>query len=188
MSAMESVKVGRKVVEVVQDEDPINPRSDGNLGKMVCWHRKYDLGDKHEFKSPDDFRAEWNKDNAVILPLYLYDHSGITMNTSGFSHCDPGHWDSGQVGYIYVSLDGIRSEYKKVNDETIALATKVLQGEVEVYDQYLRGEVYGYVVKVTKHCKACGRSEDKIVDSCWGYYGVKDALEAGKEAAKCART
>ena len=38
-------------------------------------------------------------DGMVILPLYLYDHSGITMNTCGFS-CP---WDSGQVGWIYAS-------------------------------------------------------------------------------------
>ena len=35
----------------------------------------------------------------VILPLYLYDHSGITMSTGPFS-CP---WDSGQVGWIYAS-------------------------------------------------------------------------------------
>jgi len=33
----------------------------------------------------------------VILPLYLYDHGGITMSTGAFS-CP---WDSGQVGWIY---------------------------------------------------------------------------------------
>ena len=30
---------------------------------------------------------------AIVQPLYLYDHGGITMNTTGFS-CS---WDSGQV-------------------------------------------------------------------------------------------
>ena len=34
----------------------------------------------------------------IILPLYLYDHSGISMKTTPFS-CQ---WDSGQVGWIYV--------------------------------------------------------------------------------------
>lgn len=38
-------------------------------------------------------------DKYVILPLFLYDHSGITMSTSVFS-CP---WDSGQVGWIYAS-------------------------------------------------------------------------------------
>jgi len=47
----------------------------------------------------------------IILPLYLYDHSGITMNTTGFS-CG---WDSGQVGYIVMSYEKIRKEYNWKN-------------------------------------------------------------------------
>ena len=49
--------------------------------------------------------------NAVMLPLSLFDHSGITMNTTGFS-CP---WDSGQVGWIYISYEKIRKEYNWKN-------------------------------------------------------------------------
>lgn len=44
----------------------------------------------------------------IILPLFLYDHSGITMNTSGFN-CP---WDSGQVGIIYISKKKAKEEFK----------------------------------------------------------------------------
>ena len=43
----------------------------------------------------------------LMLPLYLYDHSGITMNTTGFS-CP---WDSGQVGWIYASKEDALREF-----------------------------------------------------------------------------
>ncbi len=37
------------------------------------------------------------KTKNCILPVYLYDHSGITINTVPYS-C---RWDSGQIGWIY---------------------------------------------------------------------------------------
>ena len=59
-----------------------------------------------------------------------------------------------------------------------------MNNEVEVYDQYLRGDVYGF--KLTKTvveqeiCPHCGEvireyEDEKEVDSCWGHYG--DCLE-----------
>ena len=68
----------------------------------------------------------------MILPLYLYDHSGITMNTTGFS-CP---WDSGQVGWIYADKRRIEAEYGKVTPETVEKARQVLEGEVKSYDYF----------------------------------------------------
>jgi len=45
-------------------------------------------------------------ENAVILPVYMYDHSGITINTDGFS-CP---WDSGQVGVIFCTRERFLKE------------------------------------------------------------------------------
>jgi hypothetical protein len=79
------------------------------------------------------------EDVAVILPLYLYDHSGITMSTSPFS-C---RWDSGQVGWTFVSKKKIREEYgvKRISKELIEKVTEMLEGEVRTYDMYLTGEL-----------------------------------------------
>jgi hypothetical protein len=177
---------GDYTINVQRDDDPMNPRVDwDNLGTMVCWHRNYNLGDnRHGYETPNVFVhvlsclyseeateyltdeqidrcwAEVHKKN-VVLPLYLYDHSGITMSTTGFS-CP---WDSGQVGYIYISLEDIRKEYnwKLVTKTRRKQIEKYLTGEVEVYDHYLTGSVYGYTI--TK-----GEDEEDV-DSCWGYFG-----------------
>ena len=92
---------------------------------MICFHKRYNLGDKHDFDRSD--YESWDElkqaiiketDAAIILPLYLYDHSGITMNTTGF-YCP---WDSGIVGYITISKAKIRSEYglKKVSKKMLS--------------------------------------------------------------------
>lgn len=104
----------------------------------------------------------------VILPLYLYDHSGITMNTTSFS-CP---WDSGQVGWIYADKQMIEKEYGKVTPETLEKARQVLEGEVKSYDYFLTGQCYGFQLF----------REDVEVDSCWGFLGeIRDVQDDVKD-------
>ena len=99
-----------RILKVERDDYPLNPREDwDNFGNMICFHRNYSLGDyelSKEYEPNDYYKLKKRKD-VVILPLYLYDHSGITINTTGFS-C---RWDSGQVGFIYVTHEEIRKEF-----------------------------------------------------------------------------
>lgn len=92
-----------------------------------------------------------------IMPLYLYDHSGITMNTTGFS-C---RWDSGQVGWIYATHDEIRKEYGKLTEDTIDAARRLLVAEIAEYDAYISGQCYGF------RLFELGQE----TDSCWGFLG-----------------
>ena len=95
------------IIKVETDDDPLNPREEyDNMGTMVCFHKRYVLGDKHEYKESDyngwgelEKAITRKEDAAVLLPIFMYDHSGITIQTRPFS-CP---WDSGQVGFIFVS-------------------------------------------------------------------------------------
>ena len=232
---------------VCDDDQPLNPREDyDNFGTMVCWHRRYSLGDEHKYDDPSEFLhdklfsiyssypsseygkpvydflksgkaetakleynrstrewelseqwfggKEWNKSSSypaslkgkdvpdwflddclsalknsemmklleqsgqfVIMPLYLYDHSGITISTGPFS-CP---WDSGQVGWIYADADKIKEEYGEVTPETLKKTANVLESEVKDYDYYLTGQCYGFQLF----------EGDTEVDSCWGFLG-----------------
>ena len=172
--AYETAKVGPYTVKVVQDDDPMNPRKDyDHLGRMVCFHRRYNLGDKHSFdiESAKEFRKQ---KNVYSLPLYLYDHSGITMRTGPFS-CP---WDSGCVGFIYIERETFLKEfgYKKMTKKVKEHLYKVLEAEVEEYDNYLTGEVYGYIVET---------EDGEFVDSCYGYFGdTKYCLNEGIQSAQ----
>jgi hypothetical protein len=165
MSSVFKERIGEFKIKIKHDGDCCwNPRTDcDNFGTMLCAHGRYNLGDK-QFRTSEQIEDELAENNAVVkLPLYLYDHSGITMNTTGFS-CP---WDSGQVGIIYVDKKGILEATggKILTKKRLEHAKRLLQGEVETYDQYLRGKVYGFVVKR----KVEGEWEE--VDSCWGFYG-----------------
>ncbi len=132
---------------IITRADDFNPRDNDNLGVMVCFHKRYRLGDGHdysvnEFNSWDELRSRLEKDypGGVILNLYLYDHGGITISTEPFS-CP---WDSGQIGFIVASADMIRENFgvKRVTRSVRERATRLLLAEVEEYDAYLRGDVY----------------------------------------------
>ena len=132
-----------------------------------------------EFKELMDLVKETN----VILPIYIYDHSGVTINTTGFS-CK---WDSGRIGWIYCPKEKFLKETGFSKEELFQenKAEKFLKDEVELYDYYLRGDVYEYILEKKKVCEACGHIEWEEIDSCWGFYGsegidtIKDHL--GKE-------
>jgi hypothetical protein len=183
-----------RVLRIIQDENPESPREWDNLGTMICSHRKYKLGDKQleskldqmqeivqdlnireyiegldeDYWYDEDKLQEFieTKEGAVVLPLYIYDHSGITMNTTGFS-C---RWDSGQVGWIYVSKERIIEEYGDASKESVEKARRVLESEVETYAQYLEGDVYGFEIVKQEQCDH-GHVHEKHEDSCWGFYG-----------------
>ena len=241
---------------IQNDECPISPRTDfdGHIGKMMCWHRHYNLGDYEEnnFSDPDQFLSnilhenvsdksiinfvrngktsnetklvynrsskmwelwawyyvtfqspkeakfqiyEENEDitwlvddiidclsdkdkwyllekhaNIVALPLYLYDHSGITMNCCGFSD----RLDSGQVGWIYTDKNTVLETGADIKGNWKKTAYEWMKGEVKEYDMYLQNKVYGII---TEEYNGEGDPEDDNnwtdKESCWGFYSGK---------------
>lgn len=213
-------------VRIVSDPDPSSPREWDNLGRMVCWHDRYNLGDEQPSEDAADYLRNLLREagedafvdgldarfeaiatkldrtlpgvsygsdrynrafdeaakpiheelNTLLakhyttLPLYLYDHSGITMSTGAFSCA----WDSGKVGFVFCSLAQARIEHSLPDatwetsltycEESMTLreaVSKLMAQEVKTYAQFLEGEVYGYEVT---------HNETGKEDSCWGFY------------------
>lgn len=234
------------LLKISLDEDAPNPRADsGNLGKMVCWHRRYTLGDEHNYDEPrnflidlieknvkeneilqmakadsinnikmyynhseklwvvesyDSYYREWDKeielaepyakckselaeailgamDNSVllklaekhccILPLYLFDHSGLHISTEDLTKWPDGRWDAGQIGWIYTDRKVIAAQYGRCGSAGMDQARKRLEGEVKLYDRYLAGECYGFVLY----------QYGEMEDSCWGFLGTFDEVK-----------
>ncbi len=168
---------------IIQDEDAMNPFEDWDtLGTLVIWHRNYSFGGEDgekEYGDPKDFETMAKKEKLTYLPLYLFDHSGLTISTKPFS-CP---WDSGQVGYIYVMQKNWDAEYKDVKgtkEELVEKAHKTLRCEVDALDQYLTGDVWGVVVERETKCDKCGDESEDHLDSCWGFFGYEYAKEECK--------
>lgn len=163
----ETIRYKGYEITIGQDEYGFSPREWDNLGTMVCFHSRYDLGDKHNMTIEEAKELPSRKD-VIVLPLYLYDHSGITMNTTGFS-CP---WDSGQVGFIYVTKEKAREWMgkRRLTKAAMKEVVDILKSEVEIYDQYLRGDVYYFsILKL-----------GEPLDSCHDIYGYDNALSEAK--------
>jgi hypothetical protein len=165
-------------LEIKQDENPESPREWGGLSKMICFHNRHVLGDKHNL-TIEEAKALFPKmqKEGVALPLYLYDHGGISMATSNTSWPFNCRWDSGMVGFIYADRKMILEMFgkEKLTKGMKGGALSNLEKEVETYNQYLQGDVYGYIIK---------DEQGDCVDSCWGFYGEEDAKEQGASALK----
>ncbi len=198
-------------IEVHSDFDPSNPRKEWDeASHMVCWHRRYDLGDEMPKDSPDEWmrsfldgikagyregeRKRHNKPclddldrtqllllflgHGIIMPLFLYDHSGITISTRSFNgRAQHAGWDSGQVGWVYMTNEEIIKEWGGYRTdrghhlptpEAIEKAEACIKAEVQVYDDYLTGSVYGYIIV---------DPDGEHGDSCWGFYGTSGKNE-----------
>jgi hypothetical protein len=159
-----------------------DPRDWSQLGIMFCWHPNYTLGDE-QFSGPEDVGGARSMQDVarylfrergalVALPLYLYDHSGITIRagepiyrnsrkdeaarSSGRFALDGAGWDTSMVGYIFTTAEKI-AEIGTPKDRII----EALRAEVDEYDDFLTGNVYGYVVE---------DRDGNHLDSCWGFF------------------
>jgi len=170
MQAIETFSVGSRQVKIFPDEDCTSPRENDNLGTIVYTSTRYTLGDTRlegwQIKDIED-----SPDTAVWLPVYAYIHSGVVLNTTGFS-CP---WDSGQCGIIYATVDTLIKEYGADTPENRVLAEQVLRAEVEEFSKYVGGECYGYVVE---------DPDGEEHDSCWGFIGFDYVKQAAREAAQ----
>lgn len=145
-------------IEAVPDDNPLNPREDqDNVGIIAYAHRQYDLGEEM-VKDPiawlceklgkedpgergndklEELEEEF-KEEFFALPLYLYDHSGISISTTPFS-CP---WDSGQIGWIYTT----DKQLKKMGTPKDRVYN-ILEAEVKELDDYVRGEIYSVILR-----------------------------------------
>jgi hypothetical protein len=158
-------------VEVVADFDPISPRDDDNLGTIYYSSQRYKLGDECVDKSEIDRII--NDPQMIHLPVYAYIHSGVCLNTTGFS-CP---WDSGMSGIIAVSKEDIRRRYgvKRITAKLMEKVFNALRAEVEIYSAYINGDVFGFQVR---------DDNGDIVDSCYGFYSEREALEEGNHSLR----
>ena len=188
----------RLVIE--QDEFPEDPRSWDNLGTMLCCHREYQLGDCNSNRDTEEQLAEicrkygksdeeidemtfaeevqfiLDQDDVCGLPLYITDHSGISMQTYRFDA-----WDSSFVGLIFVEKDFYLAQMRLKDEEGWKeKAKEALESEIEIYSDFLEGNVYQWtlyeptvVIRQSMDGKELSREideEGEVVDSMVGFY------------------
>lgn len=169
-------------VRIIHQDDDCSyadPRQNTNVGTFVHWHRRYELGDREIDSQENEAMRRGGvkllsryltlaRGATIVIPVGLLDHSGLTIYAGGGPHwSDSAGWDSGTVGVIYDT-----PESREETGVPLDKIEEALRSEIEEYDKYLRGEIYGFVV-----------GDDDLEDSCGGHLGLEYAKEAANEAA-----
>jgi hypothetical protein len=135
----------------------------------------------------------------AAMPLFVYEHSGITMKAGSFVWLereqveredtvsrgrfigDDAGWDTSFVGFIYTTHE--RCEELGV-EETPENIEQQLRGEVSEYASYLEGDVTVYRIE---------DEDGNVLDSCGGFLGVNPydednyVVQEAKHAAEACR-
>lgn len=227
-------RIGDLIVQVFDDEMAyaMNPREDTEpVTEIYGEHRSYEIGDG---KPPLEHMrilerggivllyrymrrfGDPNNDNSPVLgfrKLNMLDHSGVTyyigeIGTRSSHWTDPGGWDSGTVGYVFISRKRWDERaggdpFAVVDGEEAFPLGKVpvkeqgwlhlLKAEVQEYDDWAKGNVWAFrIVKPCDHADEhdtdesiadCPHSE--TVGAVGGYIGdPKYAWEEARSEAK----
>jgi hypothetical protein len=182
VDAIETFKHDGLTVKIYQDGEGASPAEWDNLGTLVAFPRmwnEYRIAERESTGTEDDaidrggfaLLARYLRmaENATAVPFRFEDYgsSGARLHAT-----DEG--DDNPSGFIVTTPDRIR---ELCGDDPKFHATEwaqdALRGELDVWGQYVEGDVYGYVIE----------RNGVEVDSLWGLYGIEDAIEEAKRAA-----
>ena len=179
MEEINSIEYKGMTIRICYDENADSPRAWDNVGTIYSNHRDYNP-DGHkidEIENEDGKLVSEELDRRFIwLPVYYYEHSGLSVSTKrDYPYND--RWDSGLFGIIAVEKERVRKDWgwKAITKKRSEQILRSLEGEIETFDSYCKGEVYGFVVE---------DEEGEHIDSCYGYYGddgMKDAISDAKD-------
>ncbi len=166
-------------VRIKYDEAADSPRKwNSNLGTIISCVGNWDISDFNHSFTNDQMRM-WETEtaddpNVYRLPIYMYEHSGQTISLSPFRD----RWDSGQCGWIYCTKEeALEWGFKEETWQDQAKAE--FESEIEIYDAYIRGETYYYILEEPQMVSHTNQSTGKtweteiwvILESLGGFYG-----------------
>lgn len=143
---------------IERDLEPPAPNEWCDNERLFLWadHCQFSVGEK-----PD------STEGFEVFPLYAYIHSGVALSLGNSEYPFSDRWDSGQVGFVYVSKDPGEFGERPLD--------RVAQSLVDEWNTYLCGDVWGYVIE---------DEDGEHVHSCWGFYGEKFCETEAKQALK----
>ena len=150
-------------IEILFDTEPVSPKEFDLLGTIYSNRSNYNLMGHNldELFYENDEGDEMLDPDYVFLPIYSYEHGGISLSTKrDGQYFDT--FDSGIFGLIATPKWKVKREYGELSNETVKQCKDALSREIELWNDYLQGNIFAYNVK---------NSEGEIIESCYGFYG-----------------
>lgn len=148
------------------------------------------------------FAMDVLKDLYAWLPMYLYEHSGLTVSCGERAYPYDDRWDSSEIGWIVLSKAKALSELGAGENDWREKAEACMRAEVKAYDDYHTGNVWMYAlfesgepIGKNEYDPENGRSDENAwgggsIESCGGFdgggmfaSGMADSVGHGLETA-----
>lgn len=102
--------------------------------------------------------------DVIIYPITKHEHGNVSLSLGSQTG-----WDSGIIGFVYVSRDKLRGWYpfKRLSKKRLDKLEAVFQEELDLLSAWINGESYAYCIsKVTYHK---GEEQRETLASCRGF-------------------
>lgn len=173
---VEAIKYLGHTIEIFHDEADFSPRENDNICIIHLGHSRYSFGDEN-YNSLVNIKAAERKAIAkgdICIPLYMYDHSGVSLSLSNDGYPFNDRWDAGRCGFVQVRKSEIMANWGKTNwtEKLRKKAFEVAECEIQEMNSYLCGEVYLYDI-------------DDGEERCGGYIGdIKYCIDDAKSCVE----
>lgn len=163
--------------------DKIEDMTDDDLESMWCVLEK--ISDQELISIVDHI------DDICYFPVFMYEHGGIALSVSnsGYPFNDP--WDSGCIGFWYITKEEAKKEYW-YEDKWKLSFLKCVKDYIEEFNEIESGNTWGFAYapkdvvdsrighfkKHRTYWSSLFRDEilDNQIDACWGFIGDYDDL------------
>ena len=159
-------------LEIIVDDSCESPREWDNLTVIVTIENNHNtIGDFQVNNSEELRQMLEDKKAKYAMPLYMYEHSGISLkcfeDKVGYPYND--QWDAGCIGMVFTTEELLK-------DTGLTHMTKnevmdQMKAEVDVYSNWCNGECYGFRLSKVSDCDKCNQTVEQEIDSCYGFYG-----------------
>jgi hypothetical protein len=158
---LETIERAGLTAKIYYDQDAESPDHWGNDDAFLVYdHRDFTV--KRRGFDPSEIFETLNETKRKtfngywVFPVYAYIHSGVSLSLGRNSYPFNDRWDVSFKGFALVKR-------QKGWTYTEKKAYKVAETIVSEWNQYLSGDVYGFVIE---------DHNGEHLDSCWGFYGI----------------
>jgi len=166
----ETIDYKAHVINIHYDEHAESPDSWGNDDVFLVYDHRQFFVERNGFNPDDIFETmqagKKTYDGYWFFPVYAYIHSGVSLSLGRTGYPFNCPWDTSFKGFALVKRE-------KGWSYTEEKARKIALSIVEEWNDYLSGQVYGFVAET---------QDGEHIDSCWGFYGDEGMDEAISQA------
>lgn len=166
------LRVGELTLTIKHDMYPDSPLEWDMLGKFILSHDDYVLGHDHNYNFRDfidgmELEEKLSEEYMITEPISLYDHSGISISR-GIAY----GWDSSFIGFFCLTEKDVEliTKDKETKEEKNQAIDDHIDSVVNLYDKYLRGQVYSILIEKNYYDPIVGERKVDVLDSLSGIY------------------